>query len=336
MREIGSEFWTQYNPANVTNTDNEKYLLSGRTALQFIIDDILLSKNAKKVLMPSYCCESMILPFVKSGIDIQFYHVSDREIECSLHNDADIVLLLDYFGYEIEENVRIARDNQLAGKTVIYDSTHKIDGNYLVQKYADYSFCSFRKWFYCNYAKVIKHQGEFFNNHERTFNNRYTNLRDIAQSEKMEYISGEKSKKNFLVKFSEAEQLLEDDYVGYSGIPVDVDVKDIILKRKENASFLMNELSEVRDVKLWRNVVGITDSPMFVPVLVAPEIRDALRQKLISEHIYCPVHWPRSPHHIVHNKLYDMEISLICDQRYDVSDMKRISDTIKDFLASKR
>ena len=336
MREIGSEFWEQYDSIDREETDNEKYLLSGRSALQFIIDDILLSRTAKSVLLPSYCCESMIIPFVKSGINVQFYHVDNSNIEYFSKNDADIVLLLDYFGYEVKDNVRIACESKLAGKTVIYDATHKINGNFEVQKYADYSFCSFRKWFYCNCAKVTKHQGAFLNNQALMSNIRYTALREIARVEKEEYINGLTEEKSFLAKFGEAEQLLEEDYVGYSGIPVNVDVEDIILKRKRNASFLMNELSNVSGVKLWKNVVDTSDTPLFVPILVDSEIRDDLRRELISKNIYCPVHWPKSPYHnIVYNALYDLEISLICDQRYDLADMKRISETIKEFLGSK-
>ena len=336
MREIGSEFWEQYDSIDLEGTDNEKYLLSGRTALQFIIDDILLSRTVKSVLLPSYCCESMIIPFVKSGMTVQFYHVDESNIDYFSENDADIVLLLDYFGYEVKDNVCIARESKLAGKIVIYDATHKINGNPKVQEYADYSFCSFRKWFYCNCAKVTKHQGSFLNNQSLTANIRYNALRELARAEKEEYINGITEEKSFLAKFGEAEQLLEEDYVGYSGISVNANVEDIILKRKRNASFLMNELSNVSGVKLWKNVVDASDTPLFVPILVDSEIRDDLRRELISKSIYCPVHWPKSPYHnIVYNALYDMEISLICDQRYDLSDMKRISETIKEFLDSK-
>ena len=74
---------------------------------------------------------------------------------------------------------------------------------------------------------------------------------------------------------------------------------------------------------------------MFVPILVDPHIRNDLRSYLINRAIYCPVHWPKSPYHGVCNELYDMELSLVCDQRYDFADMDRVLQAIKDYFTDK-
>ena len=243
MREIGSEFCEQHEPLAVENRINEAYLLSGRTALRFIIDDICKTRVIKKALLPSYCCESMILPFIQSGIKVDFYSMDCDKIYYPYDNDADIVFLIDLFGYAYSQNIDIARFEKKIGKVVIYDSTHKIDGNYEVQNYADYSFCSYRKWFYCNYAKAIKHSGEF--GHAGLSNNeQYVDIRNQAACEKRKYIeSFTGDKKIFLSKFSEAECLLEDDYIGYVGQPVIFNLQEIMDRRKENAAYLISSFN---------------------------------------------------------------------------------------------
>ena len=60
---------------------------------------------------------------------------------------------------------------------------------------------------------------------------------------------------------------------------------------------------------------------------------DKLRNMLITRQIYCPIHWPKdtmiAPHMEV-NRIYDREISLICDQRYTPNQISGIVQTIKE------
>lgn len=69
------------------------------------------------------------------------------------------------------------------------------------------------------------------------------------------------------------------------------------------------------------------DCPLFVPVFL-PQGRDELRQRLIRERIYCPVHWPR-PKAACSSNLYDAELSLVCDQRYTERDMERMAAVLR-------
>lgn len=333
MREIGSEFWQRYDAVYPETTDSEVYLLSGRTALKYIIDDIRKQKPVRKVLLPSYCCDSMIFPFVQSGIEVVFYQVELDGLKYPYGNDADIILLIDYFGFGLEKNREIVVHEKQVGKIIIYDSTHKIDGNPAVEAFADYSFCSYRKWFCCNYARAVKYNGEFHSGSPRLRHERYMSLREAAAREKDAYMNGlPTEKESFLEKFRTAEQILDEDYVGYGGIPVAFDMDKIVARRRENATYLVNRIKEIPQIKLWFEKVCPCDTPMFVPVLVDPAIRNELRKHLISHQIYCPCHWPISACHGTCNELYHMELSLICDQRYGLDDMERLVSVLKEFF----
>lgn len=337
MREIGSEFWQQYAAVCGESADNEACLLSGRTALRFIIDDICKNRTVRKVLLPSYCCDSMIFPFVQAGINVDFYPVYRDRLDIPYHNDADIIFLIDFFGYVNEQNQEIACVEKQNGKIILYDSTHKIDGNKVVENFVDYSFCSYRKWFYCNYAKAVKYRGTFAKDNTLICHERYMKIREDAAREKERYIAGLSSdKQRFLDGFGAAEHILDVDYVGYTGTPVDVNIDGILSRRRENAAYLIQELQTSSHIRLWRSRIGKDDSPLFVPILVDPQIRGELRQYLISRRIYCPIHWLRSSYHGVSNELYETELSLVCDQRYCIDDMKYMISAIKDYFSDKR
>ena len=73
---------------------------------------------------------------------------------------------------------------------------------------------------------------------------------------------------------------------------------------------------------------------MFVPIFVPKNRRNELKQYLINNEIYCPIHWPVSKFHQLDDKtqyIYENELSLVCDQRYIEEDMYRMVKTIKQF-----
>ena len=71
------------------------------------------------------------------------------------------------------------------------------------------------------------------------------------------------------------------------------------------------------------------DCPLFVPIIIKNGKRDYYRKKLIENKIYCPIHWPQ-PNEKCESNLYELELSLICDQRYTENDMKKIISILCD------
>lgn len=330
MKEIGGEFWLEETKSKSTIQDNCAYLLSGRTALDFIIKDIKAQRRFLSVSLPSYCCESMIEPFERNGIDVQYYKVHEYGIDYRCSRTYDAVLLLDFFGYEMPENKAIAQSEHEAGHIVIYDSSHKINGACIS---ADYTFCSYRKWLYCNFATVRKEGGSFIISTPTWENKRYCDTRNLAAQLKANFIAGNnQDKQDFLRLYSMSEDILSDDYVDYAGVPLDVDVEAIIAARRTNAQYLIDKLQDLSGIELWRPEIKPNDAPLFVPILVKNGHRDALKHYLLNHSIYCPVHWPQSEHHRGCKDLYDKELSLICDQRYSMEDMNREIAVIKNFF----
>ena len=329
MREIGSEFWDVpiIDQQNNLLPESTQRFLSGRSALQAIINEL---GAARSVSLPSWCCDSMIKPFLDAGLEPSFYPVywSEGRLIQEWSFDSDVLFLIDYFGYK-------GNDPALSGfkGTVIRDVTHSIFST----TYSDADFCfgSLRKW--CGvWTGGYAWAKDGHRLHIEDVNDiEYISLRRKAMQQKAEYIRGQREDKGYLQFFEEAEELLES--VGsFPAADRDVqiakklDLEIVKNRRRANAEVLRSAFSDW----LIFSELSLSDVPMFVPVLVPGGKRDELRRYLINYKIYCPVHWPVSKYHRVDGKgqfIYDNEFSLVCDQRYTEEDMDRMVETIKAF-----
>ncbi len=337
--EIGSEFWSalRLNEINGLFPEETVWFQSGRSALSYIIADIMCKYNVKTVGMPSWCCESMIRPFVANGLEICFYDVYVDETNAFIQNvnsafHCDVLLLMDYFGFgqgsEVPEYKGI----------VIRDITHSLLGMH--SRKADYCFGSLRKW--CGIATG----GFAYSTKEWSDCNiicpadsHYVELRKCAMEKKAGYIKGFYNDKGYLDIYRQAEQYLEKiSDAGIFGASLEdvesaqrIDVCEMRERRRRNAKVLMEEL---KDIILFSEL-DFDDCPLFVPIVVPKENRAGLRNKLIEKEIYCPIHWPLSALHQINavaQDIYEREISLVCDQRYEAKDMERLAYEIKKYL----
>ena len=329
-REIGSEFWDVPTKEKETRAfpASTQWFLSGRSALQTIIREL---EDARSVSLPSWCCDSMVKPFIDAGITVHFYPVYWRDgliQEPSL--DSDALFLMDYFGYSAP-----APDLGAYQGAVIRDVTHSIFS--AAYSDADYYFGSLRKW--CG----VWTGGYAWTRDAHTLSMdaadglAYISLRQKAMQLKSDYISGsEVSDKGYLKVFEEAEESLE-QAGAFPGAERDIrlarrlNAKLIRERRRENAEVLRAAFAE------WLIFPDLlpSDCPMFVPIQVPGGKRDELRRYLIRNEIYCPVHWPASDclrWNEQTERLCQNELSLVCDQRYGLDDMNRMAETIQRFF----
>lgn len=348
--EIGSEFWktndfTLFNKQRtVRDTYEKKYFVSGRTALDYILKDVKKKHGLKRAWLPSYCCHTMIEPFMSNGFDVSFYNISWTNTKGLMAKNinmkkGEILYLMEYFGYDhslIDESILETVE------IVICDRTH----SYFVSKdyYSDYSYASLRKWFYIAGLGEARIQSGIFP-HDECINihSEYIEKRERAAKIKKNYMGGDNvEKKKFLDMFRDAENLLDDSYVGFSADEESrksfeyFDLQKMKKARKRNAKTLINLLENFEFIDLMYKDVKELDVPLFVPILVKPEQRNRLRNYLTENSIYCPIHWPFSEFHRnisdEGKALYDMELSLICDQRYSLADMERQAALIERFF----
>ncbi len=331
--EIGSEFWDIPIGKKQNNIfRGATWFVSGRAALRAVLQQASVEHPQvdKKIAIPSFLCESMIQPILKEGFSYSFYQVvfenGSFTTNFSEVDDCEYVLVLNYFGYQSVKSIPSGK------KVIIRDVTHSI----FSEQYddADYYFGSLRKWAgFLTGGFAYKKEGKIF---EPVYDNdKYVNLRHEAMEKKKAYIEEKLVNKEYLQIFHKAEELLDECNIEISPLS-DIeaakmlDVDFIKARRRVNAEIL---ISALKKYCLFKNL-GIDDCPLCVPIMI--NNRDALRKYLISNGIYCPVHWPK-PIDIpngMSSELYEKELSLICDQRYDEKDMKRIANAVLSFMES--
>lgn len=337
--EIGSEF-------SYTNTGMKEMLriskeihdysltFSGRTAIETILKN---EPHIKKVLIPSYCCDAIIEPFKKVGIEIDFYdvnYVDELKINVKIKSDIDAILWCNYFGFEVympNFNEFINR-----GGIVIEDITHSLLSKKIYHHQSKYLIGSIRKWVpVLSGAVCVALNSELKEKPTAYPSNEYLIKKKEAMVLKQRYLCGDKNvcKDDFLSKFSECNNWLANNY---SCLQLDNESRKILNhtdwkanceKRYHNAKILYDGLETCNNVTPLFDISKM-DCPLFLPIIVKKEKRQLLRKRLIENEVYCPIHWPK-PNDKCKSNLYDIELSLICDQRYNEEDMQRIVHVIQ-------
>lgn len=340
LKEIGSEFQTNYKFIGKNNYLNlieceKRVFISGRSSLLHVCDDIVAKFSKKfRIALPYYCCGSMIDPFRYRKIEISFYDLNTYK---EVINAVDVVLVMGYFGFYDSNVYNIAKYVKNRGKLLIIDATQTALSKFNYYKFADYLVSSNRKWCdslssFC-YSKI-----GFTISYDCCPYTQYINIWREAADSKYAYFNNLHNNKDlFLLNYSKANKMLYDSFENYGTSQFELNKINTFNTslarriRRSNASYLIKNLKN-DNISLIYDKVGIFDCPLFVPILVKNNKRDKLKKILINNNIYCPIHWPKDSLVDVGNlNIYNEELSLICDHRYDLNDMKKIINIINNF-----
>lgn len=320
MREIGSEFHSVDIGIGqgITFPREGTLVFSGRTAIEAVLNKL---HNVKTAVLPSYCCDSMIEPFRRAGIQVNFYNVNCvNGMSIDAPHKADVLLWCNYFGFR---SVMPQFDG-----VIIEDITHSFFSDVPCHQRSDFLVASLRKWepIYCGGYCSVEIDGKIPPDE-------FITLKSAAMELKTEYLEKPQAEKKerFLKMFSESNHWLAENY---SGSIIDSFSRDYIERvdvegqrkiRRDNARVLYERL---KNKVQFMFPIEDMDCPLFVPIILPN--RNEVRTHLTKNEIYCPVHWPKPEG--AESNIYDKELSLICDQRYGIEDMKRIVSVIKEIV----
>lgn len=344
--EIGSEYWEFDGELNRDNKEfwnlgqDVKFTLSGRTSIYYVLKNILLKQNVQKVYMPSYCCKSMVQSFNDLGIDVEYYDVYYNEglkYNIDYDEECDIFFAMNYFGYSESNMDEYIKKFKEKGKIVIEDITHSVLSKKSHSENSDYLVGSLRKWFPVSSGGIaVAMNSKFEIELENKQNEDLINTKTKAMQNKKLYIENKDgSKEEFLNQYSESNKILEKDYKDYSmdkkslEIITRIDLGKIKNQRKENVKVIYEKLKTILDIRFLFENYNEDDCLLFVPILIKNEIRNDLRNYLISKNVYLPVHWPQEEKL---NNIFDKELSLVCDQRYNKEQIDEYINLIINYL----
>lgn len=320
MREIGSEFHRVAPDSGhgLIFPRQGSMVFSGRTAIEAVLQHL---PDAHTALLPSYCCDSMIVPFKAAGINVKFYMVEwDNKLKIEVEESADIILWCNYFGFK-------NRMPEFDG-VIIEDITHSFLSESSCHSRSDYLVASLRKWEpvncggYCSVKVNGKEPSEEFIEEKAK-----------AMELKSQYLEEPqiKKKERFLQMFGNSNRWLAEHYTGlridsYSRKYLEsVNIEEQRKIRRQNATVLYEGL---KGKVQFMFPIEDMDCPLFVPILLPN--RDKVRTHLTKNGIYCPIHWPEPEG--CESNIYSQELSLICDQRYGIYDMERIVSVLQEVI----
>lgn len=336
---IGGEFAVDHmnfrNLPDYPEINDRIIYATGRGAFYAILKDIELTTEHRNILLPNYLCDSITRTVIDAGWQYQFYNVNEHlEIDidnlfCMIGKNSKVVFLINYFGL-IHVNQMVEKIRNYNNKVlIIVDS---VQAFYEIEKTkeADYQFSSIRKWFPCPDGAVIKKHDTNMDRKVELEENRFAEYKLAGNFLKKysHYINDELS----LELIRKGEEILDQHYLcrcsGYTNDFFSTcDFAKIAEVRKKNALFLHNELDKLEIKHAFDELC----TPLCLPIFI--QDRDRVRKGFFSNHIFTPVHWPWISKQINGtNPLYECELSLICDQRYDENDMERQLTVLKSLI----
>lgn len=351
--EIGSDFFEELNTTQNILSDSASafYLDSGRSAIRLVLRSIKASQ--KRAVLPAYTCETVILPFIELGYSVDYYNVNrdlivnyDEFRQLIEQLKPSVVLVHAYFGFDTIQNIREYLEQlSNSGIVVIEDLTHSL---FLSNRRTCSNFCvgSLRKWTGVSDGGFLAVcTGECPIESPDIENTKYIKSRCAAQELKREYAKSLdiSIKDKYRSLFAASEAYLDEQTEIYTmssttrNLILGIDYEQLKKLRRANYCYLLNAFSSIKQVSIPEALKNQTDAPLYF-VMYVDGCRTALQKHMAEQNIYLPVIWPMPPQVIGKCSssvefIYSHILAVPCDQRYEISDMERISLSIKCFFS---
>ena len=355
MKEIGSEFSLGASKEFYFNRINKFgkshiFLRCGRDALGYIAD--LVIKRSRVILMPAYCCDSMVEPFVIRGWKIKYYPISkDLSVDIPYVINAyenyqpDCLLLMNFFGICNSQKTVGSIKIKCPSLQIIEDITHTLfDIEALYTEQVDYYIGSIRKWMgIIDGALIISTKtdmpGVLYVESE------YVTLRRKGLNLKEEYHRSKIPSQKLIFRdiLSAAEKSLNQGKTPYSISPdskymlYNLNVEPLRIGRKNNTNILWKLLNRIAEINYPENIEKIlTITPFSIPILI--KNRDYIQREMAKKGVYAAQLWPLSKDaRNISPFAAEMEremLSIPIDQRYLPQDMFYVYNVIRKSIYS--
>jgi dTDP-4-amino-4,6-dideoxygalactose transaminase len=334
-QEIGSDFHLPlgfFFKKKVCELAHDRlYFISGRACIEAIIKNEKLS--GKTVLLPSYLCESILIPFRKHKVTIAFFSV-EKNLEINLadlkkkiqQHKPRAVFIIHYFGF-IQKNMEKIHKLVAKNKVVLVeDLVQSYLTNYV--PHAEYSFNSYRKSLPVPDGAFLR-ANKHISKHIAKVRPATSTQRTLALYRK---IFKHYEKHGVNKRKIQGMSLLARDLL------VRINKKEVIHRRKNNYAYLLKRCNEEGlpgMVPLFAELPKKV-CPLGFPVMIADNKRDAVCRHLIKNKVYCPVHWklPQAVDTKAFKDSFEVSKNILTipiDQRYSPGDMERVVQCLKNF-----
>lgn len=334
---IGGEF-----PIAVTDILNAKVSFrleedcyayaSGRAALYQILKYLKEQKQITHVLLPDYLCSTIFVPIHKLGLTYSFFPLNEKlELESETFKETyrkdAAVLLINYFGLQdLTPQIKNIRSLD-AGALIIEDDVQAYYEFIKPLGDVDFKYTSLRKTFAIPDGGLVKTHYPLPRDCQPCTFGQFKAAAGLMKSMRVDYFD---DSVYLDISHQGAELINEELDKGMSLISQKLyaitEIEDVKQRRTSNAQYLVGKLDEIG----IKPLLPLLDDklPLFLPVTL--NNRDAVRRKMFEHDIFCPVHWPLDGMNMKKGiDMFEHELSLIVDQRYNEENMNQIISLIK-------
>jgi dTDP-4-amino-4,6-dideoxygalactose transaminase len=304
-------------------------LFNGRSGINVLCQLI----RPKKVWLPAYLCHSMI-DAVPKNMTIDFYAV-DMTLRVAEYEwisrvkRGDLVLFIDYFGFDLHAKVMQAVKERKAW--ILQDAAQALLSTF-ARPYADFILFSPKKTLGIVDGGILQSQcSEDFSSVKlntapveaiRAFYDAFRMRTNFDQTGAGDWYSQYKTAESITPIGNFQMTPISEALLRYG-----FDYTQIAQRRKNNYQCLLDEIANKGLLPFLPEDVA----PLGFPISCTN--REQLNRKLYAENIFCPIHWP--PAKIVPktfkqaHKLNHKILTLLCDQRYTASQVYRVASIVK-------
>lgn len=330
---------------------NHLFLGCARHALKRLLKHGSVTRDWKRLWIPSYFCQEVLSSLLSGDIELSLYPDCPSDDSPQLDRietrPGDVVLLVNFFGLRTKGSINRA---YLRNMEVIEDHSHDPWSDWAMTSNADWCIASLRKTLPLPEGGVLWSSA----GHELPAAVPATAAHQRASLEKFTamvlkglYLEGYPVEKDtYLRLLLSGEHLLGEGEV--SGM---LDWTKSLLSsfpaakwrnlRRRNHHVLSAELLNLTGVEVLQPRNG-SDTCPFSGILVfdSPQKRSSMREKLIASRVYPAILWPleKPPIEGVSQREQDFShrmLSIHCDMRYDETDMRYVTSLIKKYGESK-
>lgn len=349
MREYGSEHPAVLLPDGYFKSF-EKYghctwLRSGREALHLVALNLNAEKNQPVVLMPAYCCHSMVDPFEKAGWKVVYYRLN-KDLTVDLEYLTNLlvtvrpkaVLTMNFYGSASTGDAVAVIKNGCPECKVIEDFSHcTFSLPEIFDKQVDYYVTSIRKSVGVCDGSVIISKASLDESVVEDNETGFMTARRDCQKLKAEYAyTQDAAQKNIFFPELRRQEGELDNFSGVHRISKTgmemlavLNGESIRYARQKNMAHILNLLGGKVEI-----ISGIekclAGAPFSLPILL--KNRDEVQQKLAKRGVYAPVLWPICDEARavcpVSARMADEMLSIPMDQRYNWDDIEEIAKIV--------
>ena len=349
MREFGSEHPAVLLPDGIF-ASFEKYgyctwLRSGREALHLVALNLNPDKNHPIVLMPAYCCHSMVDPFENAGWEVEYYRLNeDLTVDLDYLTNLLVTirpkaaLTMNFYGSASTVNAVAIIKNGFPECVCIEDFSHcTFSFADIFNTQVDYYVTSIRKSVGVCDGSVIISKAPLDESVVEDEETEFMTARRDCQKLKAEYtFTHDAARKNIFFPELRRQEGRLDAFEGVHRISKTgkemlavLNGEYIRYARQKNMAHILDLLKgKVESVPgIERCIDG---APFSLPILV--KNRDEMQQKLAKRGVYAPVLWPICDEARavcpVSARMADEMLSIPMDQRYGYDDIEDIANII--------